>query len=35
VLDIGQITNKQQLEFAPNTYNLSVQLKNDNTWSVG
>jgi hypothetical protein len=35
VLDIGQITNKQQLEFAPNTYNLNVQLKNDNTWSVG
>ena len=35
VLDVGQITNKQQLEFAPNTYSLNVQLKSDNTWSLG
>ncbi|MGC6388034.1 protein rhiA [Ewingella sp. S1.OA.A_B6] len=34
VLDIGEITNNQQLIFQPNIYDLDVQLKTDNTWSV-
>jgi len=34
VLDIGEITNKQKLEFGANIYNLDVVLNRDNTWTV-
>ena len=35
VLDIGEITNKQKIDFPANQYSLTVILQEDNTWKIG
>ena len=34
VLDIGEITNKQKIDFPANQYSLTVILQEDNTWKI-